>query len=112
MNREYYESFEWFWDKQTDKKENKMIEEMKKLKEIMNEHLSHWEFEDEMQKSWIARNYVEQFGVEDIEAFIKFCKKNDMENKITPTLAHDINGTFDEMFLPRTSGYHKRTKEA
>ena len=24
MNREYYESFEWFWDKQTDKKENKM----------------------------------------------------------------------------------------
>ena len=35
-----------------------------------------------------------------------------MENKITPTLAHDINGTFDEMFLPRTSGYHKRTKEA
>ena len=88
------------------------IDEMVKLKEIMNEHLSHWEFEDEMQKSWIARSYVEQFGVEDIEAFIKFCKERDMESKITPTLAHDINGTFDEMFLPRTSGYHKRTKEA
>ena len=27
MNREYYESFEWFWDKQTDKKENKMSEQ-------------------------------------------------------------------------------------
>lgn len=24
MDREYYESFEWFWDKQTDKKENTM----------------------------------------------------------------------------------------
>jgi len=112
MDREYYESFEWFWDKQTDKKENKMIQEMVKLKEIMSKHLSHWEFEDEFQKSMIAQNYVEQFGVEDIEAFIEFCKKNDMENKITPTLAHDINGTFDEMFLPRTSGYYKRTKEA
>tara|TARA_R100001594_G_scaffold119287_1_gene154691 strand:+ start:746 stop:1015 length:270 start_codon:yes stop_codon:yes gene_type:complete len=89
-----------------------MIEETKKLKQIMDKYLSHWDFEDEMQKSWIANSYVEQFGVKDIEAFIKFCKKRDMKNKITPTIAHDINGTFDEMFLPRTSGYHKRTKEA
>ena len=89
-----------------------MKEESKKLKKIMSKYLSHWEFDGDLQKTWIANSYVKQFGVEDIEAFIKFCKKNDMENKITPTIAHDINGTFDEMFLPRTSGYHKRTKEA
>ena len=29
INKEYYESFEWFWDKQTDKKEKKMRIERK-----------------------------------------------------------------------------------
>ena len=86
-------------------------DEMLRLKDVMSEHLGHWEFSDEFEKSMIALAYVDKFGVDDIEAFIKFCKKNDMENKITPTIAHDINGTYDDCFLPRTSGYHKETKE-
>ena len=90
----------------------KDIDNMYKLKKIINEYLSHWEWKDEFEKSMIALDYVEQFDVRDMEAFIEFCKKNDMENKITPTIAHDLNGTYSDMFLPRTSGYYKRTKEA
>ena len=86
------------------------IDNMYKLKSIINEYLSHWEWKDEFEKSLIAHDYVEQFDVRDMEAFIKFCKKRDMEDKITPTIAHDLNGTYSPMFLPRTSGYYKRTK--
>ena len=91
-------------------KDIKDLQDMNKLKSIINEYLSHWEWKDEFEKSMIARAYVEQFDVRDMEAFIKFCKKHDMENKITPTIAHDLNGTYDDLFLPRTSGYYKRTK--
>ena len=90
--------------------DNIMIDNMYKLKSIINDYLSHWEFKDEFEKSMIALDYVEQFDVRDMEAFIKFCKKRDMEDKITPTIAHDLNGTYSDMFLPRTSGYYKRTK--
>ena len=88
----------------------KDIDDMYKLKKIINEYLSHWEWKDEFEKSMIALDYVEQFDVRDMEAFIEFCKKRDMEDKITPTIAHDLNGTYSRMFLPRTSGYYKRTK--
>ena len=91
-------------------KENE-IREMKELKKIVNKHLSHWDFKDELEKSMICLEYVEQFGVKDIQAFIQFCKDRDMENKITPTIAHDLNGTFHKLFLPRTSGYYKRTQK-
>jgi len=91
-------------------KDIKDLQDMYKLKSIINDYLSHWEWKDEFEKSMIALDYVKQFNVRDMEAFIKFCKKHDMENKITPTIAHDLNGTYSDMFLPRTSGYHKRTK--
>ena len=80
-----------------------------KLKEIMNEYLSHWEL-SELDKSMIAINYVEKFGVKDMEAFIKFFKGNNREDDIMPTIAHDINGMNGDYFLPRTSGYQARTK--
>ena len=85
------------------------IVEMDKLKEIMNEYLPHWEM-SELHKSMVAVDYAEQFSVRDIEAFIEFCKENDMEDKITPTIAHDINGTYDDCFLPKTTGYYKGDK--
>ena len=85
------------------------IVEMDKLNEIMNEYLPHWEM-SELHKSMVAVDYVEQFSVKDIEAFIEFCKENDMEDKITPTIAHDINGTYDDCFLPKTTGYYKGDK--
>ena len=118
FDNEYYESFEWLWDKYDKKqKENKMVKKAKavhmlkvnKLKEIMNEYLSHWEL-SELDKSMIAINYVEKFGVKDMEAFIKFFKGNNREDDIMPTIAHDINGMNGDYFLPRTSGYHARTK--
>ena len=87
------------------------IQQMEELKKIVDEYLSHWDFKDELEKSMICFKYVEQFGVKDIQGFIQFCKDKDMENKITPTIAHDLNGTFDRCFLPRTSGYHKRTQK-
>ena len=86
-----------------------MVKKVEKLKEIMNEYLSHWEV-SESDKSMIAINYVEKFGVKDMEAFIKFFKGNNREDDIMPTIAHDINGMNGDCFLPRTSGYHARTK--
>ena len=90
---------------------DKEFREMKELKKIVNKHLSHWDFKDELEKSMICLEYVEQFGVKDIQAFIQFCKDNEREEIITPTIAHDLNGTFHKLFLPRTSGYYKRTQK-
>jgi len=87
------------------------LQEMKELKKIVNTYLDHWDFKDELEKSMICFKYVEEYGVKDIQAFIQFCKDRDMENKITPTIAHDLNGTFDNLFLPKTSGYNKRTQK-
>ena len=87
------------------------IQQMKELKKIVSEYLSHWDFQDELEKSMICHKYVEQFGVKDIQAFIQFCKDNKREEIITQTIAHDLNGTFHNLFLPRTSGYHKRTQK-
>ena len=42
-------------------KENE-IKEMKELKKIVNKHLSHWDFKDELEKSMICLEYVEQFS--------------------------------------------------
>jgi predicted component of type VI protein secretion system len=97
--------------KKDKKSGNKDIDNMMVLRDIVSEHLSHWEFEDMLEKSMICLNYVEQYGVKDIQGFIQFCKDKDMENKITPTIAHDLNGTFDRCFLPRTTDYGKYTKK-
>lgn len=87
------------------------IKNMIILRDIVSEYLSHWEFEDMLEKSMICHKYVEQYGVKDIQGFIQFCKDKDMENKITPTIAHDLNGTFDKYFSPRTTNYGKYTQE-
>ena len=86
-----------------------MVRKVNKLKEIMNEYLSHWEL-SESDKSMIAINYVEKFGVKDMEAFIDFFKDTKREDTIMLTIAHDINGMNGDFFLPRTSGYYARTK--
>jgi len=86
-----------------------MVQDVKRLKNIMNEYLSHWEL-NEWDKSMIAINYVEKYGVKDMEAFIEFFKDNNRENDIMPTIAHDLNGMNGDFFLPRTSGYYARTK--
>ena len=87
------------------------LEEMKQLKEVVNTYLDHWDFKDELEKSMICFKYVEEFGIKDVQAFIQFCKDNKREEIITPTIAHDLNGTFHNHFLPRTSGYDKRTQK-
>jgi predicted component of type VI protein secretion system len=97
--------------KKDKKSGNKDIDNMIILRDIVSEYLSHWEFEDILEKSMICHKYVEQYGVKDIQGFIQFCKDRDMENKITPTIAHDLNGTFDRCFLPRTTDYGKYTKK-
>jgi hypothetical protein len=97
--------------KKDKKSGNKDIDNMIILRDIVSKYLSHWEFEDMLEKSMICHKYVEQFGVKDIQAFIQFCKENKREEIITPTIAHDLNGTFHNLFLPRTSGYHKRTQK-
>ena len=86
-----------------------MVQDVKRLKNIMNEYLSHWEL-NELDKSMIAINYVEKYGVKDMEAFIEFFKDTSREDSIMPTIAHDINGMNSDFFLPRTSGYYARTK--
>ena len=86
------------------------IEKIDTFQSIMDKYLSHWEI-DKVTKRMIAVDYIDEFGLKDIIAFINFCKKNDMENKITPTLAHDINGMKSDCFLPRTSGYAKHKVE-
>ena len=86
-----------------------MVQDVKRLKNIINEYLSHWEL-DALDKSMVAINYVEKYGVKDMEAFIKFFNGNNREGDIMPTIAHDINGMNGDYFLPRTSGYHARTK--
>ena len=86
-----------------------MVQDVKRLKNIMNEYLSHWEL-SELDKSMIAINYVEKFGADDMEAFIEFFKDTSREDDIMPTIAHDINGMNGDFFLPRTSGYYSRTK--
>ena len=82
------------------------IEKIDTFQSIMDKYLSHWEI-DKVTKRMIAVDYIDEFGLKDIIAFINFCKKNDMENKIAPTLAHDINGMKDRCFLPKTSGCSK-----
>lgn len=57
------------------------IDNMYKLKSIINEYLSHWEWKDEFEKSMIAKDYVEQFDVRDMEAFIEFCKSEIWKTK-------------------------------
>ena len=59
-----------------------------------------------LKTSWRSLWYVLN-----IQGFIQFCKDKDMENKITPTIAHDLNGTFDNLFLPRTTDYGKYTEK-
>ena len=93
-----------------------MVQDVKRLKNIINEYLSHWEL-DALDKSMVAINYVEKYGVKDMEAFIEFFKDTSREDDIMPTIAHDINGMMNEFskdngdfFLPRTSGYYARTK--
>ena len=86
------------------------IEKIDTFQSIMDKYLSHWEI-DKVTKRMIAVDYIDEFGLKDIIAFINFCKKNDMENKIAPTLAHDINGMKSDCFLPRTSGYAKHKVE-
>ena len=71
MNREYYESFEWFWDKQTDKKENKMSEQNRNdelvanitdsIREITNiNHLRMIQDEIKEQRDYIGRKIGNQ----------------------------------------------------
>ena len=96
-------------EKTRKQKENQMVRKVEKLEEIMSEYLSHWEW-SESKKFMTAIDYAVKFGAKDMEAFIKFCKENDMEEDITPTIAHDINGMYSDCFLPRTSGYYARTK--
>ena len=71
MNREYYESFEWFWDKQTDKKENKMSEQNRNdelvanitdsIREITNiNHLIMIQDEIKEQRDYIGRKIGNQ----------------------------------------------------
>jgi len=71
MNREYYESFEWFWDKQTDKKENKMSEQNRNdelvanitenIRKITNvNHLRTIQKEIKEQRSYIGRKIGNQ----------------------------------------------------
>ena len=86
------------------------LKDIDKLESIINEYLSHWEI-DKITKRMIAMDYIDEFGLEDMIAFINFCKKNDMKDDITPTLAHDINGMKSDCFLPRTSGYAKKKVE-
>tara|TARA_R100000808_G_C2144165_1_gene151940 strand:+ start:1186 stop:1461 length:276 start_codon:yes stop_codon:yes gene_type:complete len=56
MNREYYESFEWFWDKQTDKKENKMEKTMFDRRKNQNDKLNEimMEFITQLNLEWDA----------------------------------------------------------
>ena len=71
MNREYYESFEWFWDKQTDKKENKMSEQNRNDELVVNitenirkitnvNHLRTIQKEIKEQRSYIGRKIGNQ----------------------------------------------------
>ena len=71
MHREYYESFEWFWDKQTDKKENKMSEQNRNdelvanitdsIREITNiNHLRIIQDEIKEQRDYIGRKIGNQ----------------------------------------------------
>ena len=71
MDREYYESFEWFWDKQTDKKENKMSEQNRNdelvanitdsIREITNiNHLRMIQDEIKEQRDYIGRKIGNQ----------------------------------------------------
>ena len=71
MNREYYESFEWFRDKQTDKKENKMSEQNRNdelvanitdsIREITNiNHLRMIQDEIKEQRDYIGRKIGNQ----------------------------------------------------
>ena len=85
---------------------NELIKKIDTFQSIMDKYLSHWNI-DKVTKRMIAMDYIDEFGLEDMIAFINFCKKNDMKDDIAPTLAHDINGMKDKCFLPRTSGYSK-----
>ena len=93
------------------KETHNFVKDIKELKEIVSDHLPTWKFADEMEKSMICISYYDTYGIEDFKAFIQFCKENNREDIITLTIAHDLNGTYKEYFLPRTSGYYKRTQK-
>ena len=50
------------------------LKDIDKLESIINEYLSHWEI-DKITKRMIAMDYINEFGLEDMIAFIDFCKK-------------------------------------
>ena len=88
----------------------KHYKDVDKLESIINEYLPHWKLGKSVSR-YISGSYIYEYGLEDIIAFIDFCKKNNMEDDIASTLAHDINGRNDSCFLPRTSGYAKQKVE-
>ena len=81
-------------------------EQKQELIKIVDKYLSHWTW-SVLDKNIYCHLYVEQFGIDGVNGFIRFCKDKKMTDKITPTLAHDLNGVNDDFFLPKTSGYSK-----
>ena len=87
------------------------MEEKEQLIKVVDKYLSHWEWEENIHKHLTCFDYVEKFGIDAIKGFIQFCKDHKMTDKITPTIAHDINGTYDRCFSPRTTSYAKYNTE-
>ena len=81
--------------------------QIKAVKDIMVKYLSHWDMHN-IERLSLAIEYVEEFGGLDMVSFIDYCINNKMEDIISPTIAHDINGMRDYCFLPKTSGYYKK----
>jgi len=83
------------------KKENIKVnmERKEELIKVVDKYLSHWKWDENIHKHMTCFDYVEKFGIDAVKGFIQFCKDNEMADKITPTIAHDINGTYDKYFF-------------
>ena len=80
---------------------NTLRDKKQQLIKIVDKYLSHWKWEGVMDNNLFCHMYVDKFGIEAINGFIRFCKDHNKTDLITPTLAHDLNGLFDDCFLPK-----------
>ena len=81
------------------------IEQIKALYNIITKYLVN---DDEMADcGWDELNRLELLGI-CTDYVEKFGEEKDVTDRISTTLAHDLNGMNQECFLPRTSGYYEK----
>lgn len=92
------------------------IEQIKALYNIITKYLVNddemadcgWDELNRLELLGICTDYVEKFGGMDFIAYVEYCEEKDVTDRISTTLAHDLNGMNQECFLPRTTGYYKK----